>query len=133
MSDWQEANAEAKAAKARANAFRPWFKKKRYWLLGLIIISVVVSALSGGDSSTGSSSKSSDNSMNNAGTNVDINAASPQETSAPKETAGQKNARAKAKTYLDIMAFSRSGLITQLLFDGFTQSQAEYGVSTTGL
>jgi hypothetical protein len=39
----------------------------------------------------------------------------------------------KSKSYLDIMAFSRSGLITQLLFDGFTQSQAEYGVSTTGL
>ena len=128
MSDWQEANAEAKAAKARANAFRPWFKKKRYWLLGLIIISVVVSALSGGDSSTGSSSKSSDNSMNNAGTNVDINAASPQETSAPKETAGQKNARAKAKTYLDIMAFSRSGLIKQLNFEGFSDSDATYAV-----
>jgi hypothetical protein len=31
------------------------------------------------------------------------------------------------------MAVSRSGLIEQLVFEGFTQSQAEYGVSTTGL
>jgi hypothetical protein len=34
---------------------------------------------------------------------------------------------------LDFMAFSRSGLIDQLVFEGFTQEQAEYGVSTTGL
>lgn len=31
------------------------------------------------------------------------------------------------------MPFSRVGLIDQLLFEGFTQEQAEYGVSTTGL
>ena len=31
------------------------------------------------------------------------------------------------------MSFSRSGLIKQLLYEGFTQSQAEYGVTTTGL
>jgi hypothetical protein len=34
---------------------------------------------------------------------------------------------------LDISAFSKSGLIDQLLFEGFTQAQAEYGVGTTGL
>jgi hypothetical protein len=31
------------------------------------------------------------------------------------------------------MAFSRSGLIDQLEFEGFTPAQAEYGVGTTGL
>ncbi|CAN5227001.1 hypothetical protein BH20ACT3_BH20ACT3_07690 [soil metagenome] len=49
------------------------------------------------------------------------------------ETVSQRNARQKAAEYLDFSSFSRSGLIDQLLFEGFTQAQAEYGVSTTGL
>jgi len=39
----------------------------------------------------------------------------------------------KAAEYLKYSSFSRSGLIDQLVFEGFTQAQAEYGVSTTGL
>lgn len=39
----------------------------------------------------------------------------------------------QAADYLDFTAFSRSGLIDQLIFEGFTPEQAEYGVSTTGL
>jgi hypothetical protein len=31
------------------------------------------------------------------------------------------------------MAFSRTSLIDQLVFEGFSQAEAEYGVSTTGL
>ena len=34
-----------------------------------------------------------------------------------------------AKDYLDYQSFSRSGLIGQLEFEGFTHSQAAYGVS----
>lgn len=37
-----------------------------------------------------------------------------------------------AKTYLNTMSFSRSGLIEQLEYEGFTHSQAEYGVSQAG-
>jgi hypothetical protein len=44
-----------------------------------------------------------------------------------------EQAAKSAASYLDFMAFSRSGLIDQLVFEGFTQAQAEYGVSTTGL
>jgi flagellar biosynthesis GTPase FlhF len=39
----------------------------------------------------------------------------------------------KAADYLAYSSFSRSGLISQLLYEGFTAEQAEYGVSTTGL
>ncbi|MET3706488.1 hypothetical protein ABIB17_001104 [Arthrobacter sp. UYEF6] len=39
----------------------------------------------------------------------------------------------KAKSYLEYTSFSRSGLVDQLLFEGFTPEQAEYGASTTGL
>jgi DNA-binding helix-turn-helix protein len=38
----------------------------------------------------------------------------------------------KAKSYLGLMPFSRQELIDQLLYEGFTQSQAEYGVSQNG-
>lgn len=38
-----------------------------------------------------------------------------------------------AESYLDFTSFSRSGLIDQLLFEGFTREQAEYGVDQTGL
>lgn len=46
----------------------------------------------------------------------------------PKETAGQENARRKAEEYLDMSAFSRTGLIKQLKFEGFSEKDAIYGV-----
>ncbi len=47
---------------------------------------------------------------------------------APKETAGQENARESAESYLDFSAFSRSGLIKQLKFEGYSEKDATYGV-----
>jgi hypothetical protein len=44
-----------------------------------------------------------------------------------------KEAAAKAKEYLKLEAFSRSGLIGQLRYDGFTYAQALYGVRRVGL
>ncbi|MBD4579500.1 hypothetical protein GUG60_09635, partial [Xanthomonas citri pv. citri] len=38
-----------------------------------------------------------------------------------------------AESYLDFTGFSRSGLIDQLMFEGYTASQAEYGVDAVGL
>ena len=42
-------------------------------------------------------------------------------------------AAAKAKEYLRLEAFSRSGLIAQLKYEGFTYAQALYGVRRVGL
>jgi len=39
----------------------------------------------------------------------------------------------KAAEYLSFESFSRSGLIKQLEFEGFTQAQAEYGADSVGL
>jgi hypothetical protein len=50
----------------------------------------------------------------------------------PSETIGQKNARESAQNYLNPMSFSRRGLIDQLLFEGFSQAEAEYGVRAVG-
>ena len=43
-------------------------------------------------------------------------------------TLGQKNALAKAKSYLSFSAFSYKGLIEQLEFEGFSKEEATYGV-----
>jgi hypothetical protein len=52
--------ADAKAAKAYAKAMRPWYKKKRFILpLGLVILAVLASAMSGGGSSGGGDSATS--------------------------------------------------------------------------
>ncbi|MBM7481016.1 Ltp family lipoprotein [Oerskovia jenensis] len=42
-------------------------------------------------------------------------------------------AAASAASYLAYTSFSRSGLIDQLVYEGFTVEQATYGVSTVGL
>ncbi len=47
-------------------------------------------------------------------------------------TLGKQNALSKAKVYLSTMPFSKSGLIKQLKFDGFTTKQAKYGVKKAG-
>jgi len=46
----------------------------------------------------------------------------------PDETVSQANASRSAKTYLDFSGFSRSGLIKQLMFEGYSESDASYGV-----
>lgn len=45
---------------------------------------------------------------------------------------GQKNALAKAKSYLSHSAFSERGLIKQLEYEGFTTEEATYGVKNCG-
>lgn len=44
------------------------------------------------------------------------------------ETASQANARGSAASYLSFMAFSRSGLIDQLEYEGYSTADATYGV-----
>ena len=47
-------------------------------------------------------------------------------------TFGQTNALKKANEYLKVMAFSRSGLIKQLEYEGFSNSDAEYAAANCG-
>lgn len=57
----------------------------------------------------------------------------PPTTEAPQETRSQSNARRKAQSYLDFSAFSRTGLIKQLEFEGFSNADAIYGVDSLGV
>lgn len=46
------------------------------------------------------------------------------------ESVSQKNARRSASSYLDMTAFSRTGLIDQLQYEGFSEGDAAYGVDS---
>lgn len=58
------ARADAKAAKARAKALRPWYKKKRYWALGIIAAIIILSVASQSGSDTTSSNTNSPSNTN---------------------------------------------------------------------
>ena len=47
-------------------------------------------------------------------------------------TSGESNALSRAKAYLQIMPFSKKGLIKQLKFEGFTSKEAKYGAGKCG-
>ncbi|WP_370654867.1 Ltp family lipoprotein [Prescottella sp. R16] len=48
----------------------------------------------------------------------------------PQLSSGQRNAVWSAQQYLESAAFSRSGLIGQLEYDGFSTAEATYGVDS---
>lgn len=127
----KDAKAHAKADRAYRKASRPWFKKKRFWLLGLLALIILMIALSqgGGDGNDSASPRGTDSPV----------AASPTETAAEEEataeeeasaedaaaeettaameddmTESQRNAVSSARNYLAVMPFSRQGLIDQL-------------------
>lgn len=53
-------------------------------------------------------------------------------TSTSTITIGQKNALSSAKSYISFMAFSYTGLIKQLEYEGYTKEEAKYGVDNCG-
>jgi type IV secretory pathway VirB10-like protein len=57
-------------------------------------------------------------------------AAAPPAAPSPSaaETVSQRNARQKGADYLDYTSFSRSGLIEQLMYEGFSTEDATYAV-----
>jgi hypothetical protein len=54
----KDGKAQAKADKAYKKASRPWFKKKRFWIIGIIAIAIASSSIGGGGSSSSSDSSS---------------------------------------------------------------------------
>lgn len=53
-------------------------------------------------------------------------------TNVQAQTTAREQAVQKAKSYLDFMAFSRSGLIEQLEYDGFSTDDATYAADAIG-
>ena len=101
---------------------KPFFKRKLFIvaasLVSLIVIANVVSGCS--KNSTSSNTSNSDSSTSNV------------QNSGPVETLSETNARGSAAAYLDSGAFSRSGLIDQLKYEGYSTADATYGVDAQG-
>src|SRR5665647_2009116 len=57
-------------------------------------------------------------------------AAAAAKAAANKLTTAQENAKRKAESYLEMMGFSRSGLIKQLTFEGFTENDAKRAIDS---
>lgn len=55
------------------------------------------------------------------------------EEEAARGTASQQNAKAMAADYLDSQSFSRTGLIGQLEYEGFSNADATWGVDALGV
>ena len=96
---------------------------KRTWFIVVAVLftlSALGSALGGGDDTkeatpTGSGS-------------AEVAEKEPAAEVVDNETAGQKNAVKQAENYLRTMAFSRQGLIDQLIFEQYSNEDATYAV-----
>jgi hypothetical protein len=94
---------------------------KKWWVLVLTLVIILggigtVFSGCGGDSTADTTPSVTDE------------GATPDDTPAeePSATTGEKNALASAGTYLNTMAFSYTGLIKQLEFEGYTNAEATY-------
>ena len=118
---------------------KPFYKRK--WFIALAILMLIGAFASDSESSETKTEKK-------VVTTTEANTpAAPNETvsesnavttteaktpAAPKETVSESNARKKAASYLEYSAFSRSGLIEQLEYEGFSNQDATYGADAVG-
>lgn len=63
---------------------------------------------------------------------AEVEPVKPVETPKVVETVSQKNAVKKAKSYISFAGFSRDGLVGQLEYDQFSNSDAIYGADNSG-
>lgn len=119
---------EDEAGKSKQKTSRPWFKKKRFIIPGVIILLSGISASISGDPET--SQQSAPESTVGAADPADGSQgqAEVEVEEVANETVGEENAKRSAESYLRFSAFSRAGLIDQLEFEGFSQAEAEYAV-----
>ena len=69
------------------------------------------------------------------GDSVKTDAVAAEQTPAPAPTTvtvGMKNALKKAKSYISFSGFSRTGLLKQLAYEGFTEAECIYGADNCG-
>jgi hypothetical protein len=120
---------------------KPWFKQWWVWAIAILIIAIAAAAGSGGSGTTESPQKTP------AATAPAVTAPAAEQPTvsepvaeepvapepapapaAPSMTMGQEQAVAKGQDYLDYTAFSRKGLIEQLVYEGFSKGDATFAV-----
>ena len=126
---------------------RPWYQKKRFAIPLILLVLGLISAQNSAPGEQTSSLNSSqqpnassdtqaepnesqDSENQGAETEVDSEAESEAEDSSKSlaETPEQRNARESAEAYLRFSAFSRTGLIEQLEYEGYSFEDASYAV-----
>ena len=111
---------------------KPITKRWWFWVVSVVILSIAIGACSGNadnnESDTTSKPEISDATLGTSSND------SAEDESIPNDTLtlGQKNALDKAYSYLDFKAFSYTGLIDQLEFEGFTTEEATFAVDNCG-
>ena len=110
----------------REKVKRPFYKK--WWFIVIVVIIVLSAIGAGADSDDPADTQTPANQaedVQNTGTDEPIE-------DGPDMTLGEKNALAKANDYLSFMAFSHSGLIEQLEFEGYTTEEATFAADNCG-
>lgn len=108
-------------------------------ILALIVLGSIGNAIGNNDKKTSSSSSSSSQSSSSSSPSSQWGDASgtsaapptaiaPPPIVTPEFTPGQENAIAKAQSYLSHSAFSKQGLIEQLVYSQFSQADATFAV-----
>jgi pyruvate/2-oxoglutarate dehydrogenase complex dihydrolipoamide acyltransferase (E2) component len=107
---------------------KPWYKKR--WGIAVIVLGVLAVI--------GAMSDDSPTATQTAGTTQSPTVSTPPTAPAPSTPAPsaptsrlsseQRNAVRAAENYLSVMAFSRSGLIDQLQFEGYSRNDATVAV-----
>ena len=136
------------AEKQKKSIFKRWW----FWVIAIVIVLSIITSQGGGDDRKEVAGNDIANQVeSNNEDNTELaqetkevqepeRTEEPQEVGEPVEpvvtdeeettgTLSQKNAVRKAKDYLSIMAFSKSGLIEQLEFEGFSNEDATYAVN----
>nr|WP_300185932.1 Ltp family lipoprotein [uncultured Agathobaculum sp.] len=127
----------------KAKAKKPFYK--RWWVWAIVIVLVIGMFAPSDDTETKDNDQQTAEQTQSATTEpTDTepeDAQQTEQTAAPVEepeepadtmTMGQKNALGAAENYLSFMAFSRSGLIGQLEYDGYTTEEATYAADNCG-
>lgn len=127
---------------------KPWYKRTWVIVVGVILVLGAIGSALGEDEPEGdgvaATADPGDRSDDEAGESTTtrprsttterdvVTTPKPTTTTTAKETVSQRNARSKADAYLDMSGFSRSGLIEQLEFEGFSEADATYGADAVG-
>ena len=102
-------------------------------IVGMLFVLIILVAVLGTDSDS-KQTETSSVSESTVITNESSSQKSTQKitTTTKLETLGQKNALASAKSYLKHSSFSYKGLVEQLEFEGYSNSDATYAVDNCG-
>ena len=115
----------------------PVYKKAWFWVLVAVLICIIIGV---GACNSGNSGKGSTASTQRATPTTKPVTPTPRPvtptpkpvTPTPSMTTSQKNALSKAKSYLSYSAFSHDGLIKQLEYEQFSESDATWAADNCG-